>query len=69
MSKAPKAKQIRWPKTRTQAEMRRMSTRALLGYAMQLHVAWAERHRRDMEWDLFWVEFYRRQLQAGRGKR
>jgi hypothetical protein len=69
MKKTLKAKGIRWPKRRTPAEMRRMSTRALLGYAMRLHMAWADQHKRDMEWDLFWTEFYKRLLQSSRGKR
>jgi hypothetical protein len=69
MNKASKAKEIRWPKARTPAEMQRMSTRTLLGYAMRLHIAWAEKHKREMEWDLFWAEFYRHLLQPGRGKR
>jgi hypothetical protein len=32
---------------------------------MLLHECHAEEHRRAMEWDLYWVDFYRKALAAG----
>lgn len=61
----PKERPIRWPKRWSPAALKRMSTRSQLAYARDLHDAWAEQHRRDMEWDLFWAQLYR-ELMSGK---
>lgn len=60
--KQPKEVPILWPKIRSAPALKRMSTRALLAYARDIHNAHAENYRRSMEWDLFWAEFYRELL-------
>lgn len=67
MSKSKQAK-IRWPRTKSLDELERMSKEQGLRYALRLHECHAERHRREMEWDLFWAGFYRQLLRQNRGK-
>jgi hypothetical protein len=57
-------KPVRWPKTKSQSELRAMTRRQALRYAMRLHECHAEEHRRAMEWDLYWVGFYKQELKA-----
>jgi len=43
-----KDKPIRWPKPKSEADLRRLKPRQVIEYARRLHVAWAEKHRREM---------------------
>jgi hypothetical protein len=62
-----KEKRIPWPKPRSAAQLRKMTVRQTWALAQKLHECWAEKHRRDMEWDLYWVQAYR-DLLSGKKK-
>lgn len=63
MTKRPlNQRRIRWPGPKSRSQLERMSTEQSLRLALRLHVCWAESHRRDMEWDLYWANVYRRLL-------
>lgn len=66
MSKPRPYPRIRWPKTKSKEQLQAMTKRQALRYACRLHVAYAEDHRRRMEWDLYWAEFYRKALRENR---
>lgn len=54
--------EIRWPKTKTTTELKLQTRKQALRYALRMHVCWAEVHRRNMEWDLYWAEFYKEEI-------
>lgn len=64
MSKPKPDKPIAWPKTKSASQLKVMTTPQGMRYALSLHLAHAEEHRRNMEWDLYWAQFYADQLFA-----
>jgi hypothetical protein len=52
----------RMPKHKTTKQLKMMTHRQATRYAMNIHLAWADKHKQDMEWDLYWALYYKTML-------